>query len=191
MRAGFRACSGLAESGVGGGRGVEGEGWIPNPSTWLGGGGRQPIARGRRGEGREPARAPLGRVPRPCARVPCRHRHQRLPESPAAAPPGRARAGQSWGGCSAVATATRKARSPVSVPFAPPPPPSALRSGAPLPQLLQWSGKWPLGAMSSRLSAPRFVLSCLSSLEFAQAPWLANAGGRDGCCAAVRAHMFI
>lgn len=194
MRAGFRACSGLAESGVGGGgRGAEGEGWIPNPSTWRrGGGGRQPIARGRRGEGREPARAPLGRVPRPCARVPCRHRHQRLPESPAAAPPGRARAGQSWGGCSAVATATRKARSPVSVPFAPPPPPPpALRSGAPQPQLLQWSGKWPLGAMSSRLSAPRFVLSCLSSLEFAQAPWLANAGGRDGCCAAVRAHMFI
>lgn len=175
----------------GGGAGCRGRRLDTEPLDLAGGGGRQPIARGRRGEGREPARAPLGRVPRPCARVPCRHRHQRLPESPAAAPPGRARAGQSWGGCSAVATATRKARSPVSVPFAPPPPPSALRSGAPLPQLLQWSGKWPLGAMSSRLSAPRFVLSCLSSLEFAQAPWLANAGGRDGCCAAVRAHMFI
>lgn len=130
------------------------------------------------------------------ARVPRRHRHrhrhQRLPESPAAAPPGRAPAGQFGGGCSAVATAIRKASSLVSVPFAPPPPPApSLRSGAPLPQLLQWSGKWPLGAMSSRLSAPRFVLSCLSSLEFAQASWLANEGGRDGCCAALSAHMFI
>lgn len=159
MRAGCRAYCGLAESGVGGGvQRVKAGYRTPRPG-W-GWGQRQSIARGRTGEGREPARAPLGRVPRPCARVPRRHHHQRLPESPAAAPPGRAPAGQSWRGCSAVATATRKARPPVSVPFAPPP--SALRSGAPLPQLLQWSGKWPLGAMSSRLSAPRFVLSCLS-----------------------------
>lgn len=132
---------------VGGGAG---RGWMRSPGT-EGGGDGEPAGRQRRGSGSR--RPPPGRVPRPSARVPRR----RCPDSPAAAPP--AEPGPACARAEAWPPPPPLERlEPVSVPF-PSPAPSARAHRRRSCSNGVENGHW--AAMSSRLSAPRFVLSCL------------------------------
>ena len=121
---------------------VDAGGWMRSLETRGG----EPMGRERRGASHR--RPPPRRVQRPCARVPRRRR--RRPDSPAAAPPA-----ERGPACSRAAAGPPPPEQlePVSVPFRSPPHHRRSCSNG------VENGHW--AAVSYRLSAPRFVLSCL------------------------------